>query len=193
MTLSGDIRGKVRAAYTCIAEQPLAIHAVPVGRKLAEDLGYPSDILNVLPAAAVEAFAGVSDVPLFADLPGGAAVLDLGCGAGMDSLIAGKRAGFVIGIDFSAAMLDRAQAASRAEATRNVQFVQAESERLPLRRASIDVALVNGIFNLNPDRAAIFAELARVLRPGGSVYGAELILPRPLPENVKASETDWFA
>jgi ubiquinone/menaquinone biosynthesis C-methylase UbiE len=90
-------------------------------------------------------------------------------------------------------MLDRAQAARRAAGTLRVRFVQAESERLPLRRASIDVALVNGIFNLNPDRAAIFAELSRVLRPGGSVYGAELILARPLPEDVKASETDWFA
>ena len=111
----------------------------------------------------------------------------------MDSLIAGKRAGFVVGIDFSAAMLDRAHAAAREAGALNVRFVQAGSERLPLRRASIDVALVNGILNLNPDRGAILVELARVLRPGGSVYGAELILPRPLPEDVKASETDWFA
>jgi len=193
MTPGGDVRDKVRAAYTYIAERPRAIHAVPVGRKLAADLGYPSEILNALPAEAVEAFAGVSTVPLFADLPHRAAILDLGCGAGMDSLIAAKRARSVVGIDFSAAMLDRAQAASRAAGTVHARFVQAESERLPLRRASIDVALVNGIFNLNPDRAAIFAELARVLRPGGSVYGAELILARPLPADVKASETDWFA
>src|SRR4029077_3192512 len=120
------------------------------------------------PQRAVEAFAGVSSVPLFAHLRGGSVVLDLGCGAGMDSLIAAQWVGaesLVVGIDFSGAMLHRAKTAAREARASNLGFVQAESEHLPLRRGSVDVALVNGIFNLNPLRAAIFAELARVLRP----------------------------
>jgi arsenite methyltransferase len=75
----------------------------------------------------------------------------------------------------------------------NVGFCRAEAEKLPIRNGSIDVALVNGIFNLNPLRSDIFAELVRVLRPGGAVYAAELILREPLPQEVLDSEPDWFA
>jgi arsenite methyltransferase len=115
-------------------------------------------------------------------------VLDLGCGAGLDSLIAARRAGLsgkVIGVDFSTAMLDRARKAAKKACIQNASFEQTGAECLPLSPASVDVALVNGIFNLNPERESIFRELARVLRPGGVVYAAELILGSPLPANVK--------
>jgi arsenite methyltransferase len=190
------LRDHVRETYSAIAESPAGEHVFAVGRALAENLGYPSDLLDSLPARAVEAFAGVSNVSLFADLPEAATVLDLGSGAGMDSLIAARRLGrrgFVVGVDFSPAMLARAHdAAAEAEAG-NVHLLQADSEHLPLAAGSIDVALVNGIFNLNPRRARILAELARVLRPGGAVYAAELILRQSLPPEVKASEANWFA
>ncbi|HYN15124.1 MAG TPA: methyltransferase domain-containing protein [Terriglobales bacterium] len=191
-----ELRDKVREAYSAAADSPTDKHPFPVGRAFAESLGYPVALLDTLPSAAVEAFAGVSNVSLFAEIPEGATVLDLGCGAGLDSLIAARRvgpSGKVIGVDFSDTMLGRARKAAQEATVRNVSFEQADAERLPLSTASIDVALVNGIFNLNPARESIFRELARVLQPGGVVYAAELILAGALPANPKQSDADWLA
>ncbi len=190
-----DLRRRVSEAYSAAALSPGDRHAFPVGRAFAESLGYPARLLNSLPAVSVEAFSGVSNVSVSADVPPGSRVLDLGCGAGLDSLIAARRAGpagRVIGLDFSAAMLSRARSAAEHVSAAKVLFCRAAAESLPLAAASIDVALVNGIFNLNPARAAIFSELARVMRAGGSVYAAELILREPLAE-AQRSEADWFA
>ena len=123
-------------------------------------------------------------------------MLDLGCGAGLDTLLAGKRVGsegIVIGIDFSLAMLGRARQGADEAQLSHVQFCQGNAEELPLHSQSIDAAMVNGIFNLNPARDAIFAELARVVKPGGSVYAAELILRNALPATDQPSLDDWFA
>jgi 2-polyprenyl-3-methyl-5-hydroxy-6-metoxy-1,4-benzoquinol methylase len=106
------LREMVRGAYSAAAEQPEEKHAFPVGRQFGESIGYPAELLARLPSVACDAFAGVSNVSLFADLPPGATVLDLGCGAGLDTLIAAQRvgtAGKVIGVDFSEAMLARAR------------------------------------------------------------------------------------
>ena len=191
-----QLRDGVRTAYSAAAQRPQDEHPFPVGRGFAESLGYPQDLLADLASVSVEAFAGVSNVAVFADIPEGATVLDLGCGAGLDSLIAAQRVGpegKVIGVDFSDAMLARArQAAAEADAS-NVEYRRADAEDVPLDGDSVDVALVNGIFNLNPARDAIFGELARVVRPGGAVYAAELILKEPLPPEVQSSEANWFA
>lgn len=190
------LRAKVNGAYSAAATRPEQKHPFPIGRELAENLEYPSEVLDAVPQPSVEAFAGVSNVSLFADLPAGATVLDLGCGAGMDSIIAARRVGptgRVIGIDFSEAMLARARAAEELVNLPQLQFHQGDAECLPLADESIDVALVNGIFNLNPKRKEIFSELARVLRPHGRAYVAELILTGPLPEGDHASESNWFA
>lgn len=159
-------------------------------------MGYPAADLAVLPATAVDAFAGVSNVSIFADLRPAMRVLDLGCGAGLDSFIAARRvgrSGMVVGIDFSATMLMRARQGAVDSGAVNLTFCQASAESLPLKSDAIDAVMINGIFNLNPAREAIFVELARVVRPGGSVYAAELILREPLPPEVRASEKDWFA
>ena len=196
LTKEDLLRAKVNGAYSAAATRPEQKHPFPIGRELAKDLGYPSEVLDDMPQSSVEAFAGVSNVSLFADLPVGATVLDLGCGAGMDSIIAARRVGEtgrVIGVDFSEAMLARARAAKDVAGLSQLQFQQGDAERLPLANESIDVALVNGIFNLNPKRKEIFSELARVLRPHGRVYAAELILTTPLPEGDHASESNWFA
>ena len=190
------LRAAVREAYSAAAGEPEGRHPFPVGRSFAESLGYPADELAALPGVAVEAFTGVSNVSVFADLRSGMRVLDLGCGAGLDSLIAARRVGNrgeVVGVDFSATMLRRARQAASEAGARNLVFCQAAAESLPLKSASIDVALVNGIFNLNPAREAIFSELARVVRTGGLVYAAELILRDPPPPEVRASEENWFA
>ncbi|MBI2679990.1 MAG: methyltransferase domain-containing protein [Candidatus Solibacter usitatus] len=191
-----NLRSRVRDAYSAAALHPQAGHAFPVGREFALSLGYPEDALAALPAECVETFTGVSNVSVFADIRQGDMVLDLGCGAGLDSLIAAQRtgpAGTVIGVDFSSAMLDRARRAARDAGIRNAVFCQAGAEALPLADSSITVAMVNGIFNLNPARDAMFRELARVVEPGGRVYAAELVLREPLPAATQRDEKDWFA
>ncbi len=192
----GALRDKVRSAYSSAAGRPGDRHPFPVGRAFAESLGYPPDWLDRVPAASLDAFAGVSNVPCYAQVPPHSAVLDLGCGAGMDSLLMARRLGprgRVVGIDFSPPMLDRARRAAADSGAANVLFCQADAERLPLAGASIDAAILNGIFNLNPARQAIFRELARCLRPGAPCYAAELILREPLPPAAAASEDNWFA
>lgn len=194
--MNPDIRAGVQNAYSAAAENPQAGHPFPVGRLFAESLGYSAEVLADIPAAAIDAFAGVSNAAVFADIPPGATVLDLGCGAGLDSLIAARRVsptGKIIGIDFSEAMLVRARQAAAEAGISHIEFRRADAEHLPLDDASIDVALVNGIFNLNPMRDSIFRELARVVRPDGFIYAAELILCEPLPPETLASETNWFA
>ncbi len=190
------LREEVREAYSSAAERPHDKHPFPVGRDFAESLGYPQELLDQLPPVSMEAFAGVSNVSIFAEIPEGAIVLDLGCGAGLDSLIAARRVGKkgkVIGVDFSNRMLARArQAATEAKLT-NVEFFQAGAESLPLDDKLIGLALINGIFNLNPARDAIFLELARVMRKEGELFGAELILRMPLPAFVKGGKSNWFA
>ena len=191
-----SLRDSVREAYSLAALRPGERHPFPVGRDFAGSLGYPEELLRAMPLPAVEAFTGVSNVSIFAEIPAGATVADVGCGAGLDTLIAAGRAGpqgRVLGIDFSLAMLERAGESSRALGAANMAFVRADAERLPVASASVGVVLVNGIFNLNPHRDAIFQELARIVKPGGSVFGAELILRAPLPEDQRAGNANWFS
>lgn len=193
---SYDLRSAVMDAYSMAAEKPEDEHPFPIGRKFAESLGYPQDLLAEMPSACVDAFAGVSNVSVLADIPVGVTVLDLGCGAGLDSLIAARRVGptgKVIGVDFSEAMIHRAHQSAAELGIDNVEFYRADADNLPIEDCSIDIALVNGIFNLNLKRDAIFHELARVMRPDGVTYSAELILREPLPTEVQQSKINWFA
>jgi arsenite methyltransferase len=190
------LRTGVWRAYSAVSTMPQAEHPFPVGGAFAASLGYPVDLLADLPGTAVDAFAGVSNVAIFAEIAVGAVVLDVGCGAGLDSLIAARRTGptgRVIGLDFSQIMLERAGHAAHDAGLHHVDFQQADAEQIPLRDATVDIALVNGIFNLNPARQEIFNELARVVKPGGAVYTAEIILREPLPPEEQADETNWFA
>ena len=183
------LRTRVWGAYSAAADKPADAHAFPVGAQFARDVGYPPVLLDRVPRASVERFAGVSNVAVFAEIGEGDTVLDLGCGAGLDSFAASGR---VIGIDFSESMLGVAIEAARENGRTNVSFARAAAENLPLADGAVDVALVNGIFNLNPNRDAIFAELARVVRKGGTVFAAELILTRP-HQTCETGEGDWFA
>lgn len=195
-SLAKRLYAGVRKAYSAAADRPLDEHPFPIGKAFARSLGYPRELLESLPALSVDAFAGVSNVSLFAAIPDGSTVLDLGCGAGLDTLIAARRtgpSGRVIGVDFSLSMLDRARQAAQEAGLSNIEFHESPAERLPLEDRAIDVAIVNGIFNLNPDRRALFRELARVVRPDGHVYAAELILIEAVADSSPPTETDWFA
>ncbi len=190
------LREEVRRVYSEAAKRPADEKTFPLGREFAESIGYPADLLARLPSISVEAFTGVSNVSIFADISIGAKVLDLGCGAGLDTLIAAGKAGpdgRVIGVDFSETMLARARQGLAEAGIANVEFKKADAEEVPILDGAIDVALVNGIFNLNPAREAIFSELARVLRPDGTVFAAELILREPLPAEIRDNPGSWFS
>jgi arsenite methyltransferase len=134
----------------------------------------------------------VSCLPCFAEVDESTAVLDLGCGAGLDSLLLARSARSVLGVDFSREMLTRARRAAATAGVSNVDFHVGDAEAVPAPDASVDVAVVNGIFNLNPQRERIFENLARVLRPGARAYAAELILQRPMPPATVTDPGDWF-
>jgi arsenite methyltransferase len=188
-------REAVREVYSAAARDPGGSHPFVLGRELATGVGYPADLLDRVPQGAVALFAGVAATSVEADLGPGQRVLDLGCGGGLDSLIAAERVeagGQVFGVDFSADMLEQAARASQAAGAWNVSLCRAAAESLPFAGGSLDRVLVNGIFNLNPARSAIFSELARVVRPGGRLYAAELILRAKLPER-EQTEASWFA
>ena len=144
MNSSQQLRQGVYEAYSAVADQPEAEHPFAVGWAFAAGLGYPIEWLDRLPQASVRAFTGVSNVSIFSDLPAGARGLDLGCGAGMDALIAAERVGQtgnVLGVDFSSAMLARARRAANEAGRHNLHHCQAAAEALPLASASVDVAL----------------------------------------------------
>lgn len=189
------LRLSVLTAYSSVAESPNEKHPFPVGRLFAAAIGYPEQFLDTVPASA-DAYAGLSNVSVSAPLKPGQRVLDLGCGAGLDSLIAAQRVGgtgLVAGLDFSPAMLQRARYSKADLSLSHLFFVHSGAETMPFADGAFDVALVNGIFNLNPAREAIFRELARVVRPGGVVFGVELVLQAPLTAEEKAKPANWFA
>ena len=191
-----SLREGVREAYSKAAQHPDEDHPFPVGRDFAESVGYPADLLRGLPAVAVDAFAGVSNLSLLAEIPSGATVLDLGSGAGLDSIIAAGRVGpqgQVLAVDFSSAMLSSMEQAVLESGATNIKIFHSDAESLPLEDLSVDVALVNGIFNLNPERSKKFTELARVVKPGGCVFAAELVLREAGSEKVEPTPENWFA
>jgi len=191
-----QLRNSVREAYSKAAIHPEEDHPFPVGREFAMSVGYSRELLQAIPTASIDSFAGVSNVSVFATLPAGSTVVDVGCGSGLDSIIAAERVGQdgrVIGIDFSETMLSRANHSLGGGTRKNLLFVRSDAERLPLANASVDRALANGIFNLNPFRDQIITELARVLKPGGCVFGAELVLRAPLGEGETSDASNWFS
>jgi len=196
MNDQSSLREEVQEVYSAIARGSESEAPFPAGRDLALNLGYPAALLDSLPDTAVAAFCGVSDVSIWADIGEGVAVLDLGCGAGMDTLVAARRVGGrgrVIGVDFSPAMLARALQAVIEDGALNVELRRGDAEAIPLDNECVDRVLINGIFNLNPARDAIFREVARVVRPGGCVYASELTLNEPLSDEESVSATNWFA
>lgn len=177
----------IRQVYSAVAVHPAATHPFVTGPAFAAAAGYPAGLLARAPLAAAS-FAGLSAVSVWADIHPGARLLDLGCGAGLDSFVAAGRGAAITGVDFSRPMLLRASRQLPA-----AHFVEASAGALPFAAQTFDGALINGIFNLSLERAAIFAALYRVLRPGAVVHGAELVLRQPLPPGQAASPADWFA
>lgn len=142
-----------------------------------------------------ESFTGAGSPQAFIDAQPGEAVLDLGCGAGLDLYLYAQRVGptgLLYGLDLSAEMLTKARENLSSVGVTNVQWLAASADDIPLSDASVDLVTANGIFNLSPDKDAVMREIARVLRPGGRAIFAEVVLKEELPPGVRSGIDDWF-
>ncbi len=150
--------------------------------------------VGALPGSVTESFCGVGNPLGLGDVLPGQTVLDLGCGPGMDSLLAARRvgpAGKVVGVDLCPEMIDKARRNAALLGLANVTFVQGQIEKLPLPDASVDVVISNGVFNLCPDKPAVLAEVARVIRPGGRLRMADILLEEGVTPEEVARKGSW--
>jgi len=187
------LRREIKKTYASVSREPQRDFVFPTGRAWAEDLDYPVELARV-PEGAVESFAGVANPFSLGRLKPGERVLDLGCGAGTDSLIAAQMVGSegsVVGIDMTAEMLDKARAAAVVLGAENVEFVEGEVERLPFADGSFDVVISNGVIDLVPDKDAVFSEIHRVLRPGGRIQIADVTIQQPVSDEGKRDIDLW--
>jgi SAM-dependent methyltransferase len=187
------LKSEIKKTYSSVSEQPEAEFIFPTGRAWAEDLGYPAELARV-PVSAAESFAGVANPWTLGRLATGERVLDLGAGAGTDSLIAAQMVGAqgrVTGIDMTPAMLAKARAAAAAMEVTNVEFFESEAEQLPFADESFDVVISNGVIDLIPDKDAVFAELYRVLVPGGRLQIADVTIQNPVSAEGRRNIDLW--
>ncbi|HWH06587.1 MAG TPA: methyltransferase domain-containing protein [Gaiellaceae bacterium] len=188
------LRREIKRTYARVSQEPQSAFVFPTGRAWAEDLDYPRELLDRVPEAAAESFAGVANPFSLGALAAGERVLDLGSGSGTDSLVAAQMVGAggrVTGVDMTPEMLTKARSAAAELGASNVEFVEGEIEALPFEDASFDVAISNGVVDLVPDKDAVFAELHRVLRPGGRIQIADVTIQRPVSEEGKRDIDLW--
>lgn len=191
-----ELEARVKAMYGEVAESPQGEFHFEMGRALAERLGYDPRDLDRIPAAAIDSFAGVGHFLDLAAIRPGETVLDLGSGSGMDSLLAALAAGTegeVVGLDMTAAQREKAERLAGEAGFSQVTFRAGYIEAPPVADGSIDVAISNGVINLSADKPRVFAEAARVLRPGGRLALADIVTEKPLPESVSCNATLWAA
>jgi SAM-dependent methyltransferase len=189
-----ELRRRVSEKYRDVALNPELGFHFHTGRPLARMLGYPSDSIEGLPAATVDSFAGTGNPFLFGDLAPGEVVVDVGCGAGLDALIAARQvgpAGRVIAVDMTAEMRAKTGAGARALGLTNVEVREGYAEQLPVADGSADVVISNGLINLCPDKPAVFREMLRVLRPGGRIQVGDILVHREVPQSAKDDIELW--
>ena len=188
------LREEIRKTYTDVSTDQGQDFIFPTGRGWAQELGYPEPELGRVPDATVESFAGVANHWRHGPVEPGSVVLDLGCGAGTDLLIAAQMtgpAGRAIGVDMTSAMLERVQAGAREMGLGNVEVHEALIESLPLEDASVDVVISNGVIDLVPDKDAVLDEIDRVLRPGGRLQFADVVIHHEVSEDARKRIDLW--
>lgn len=188
------LRSEIQKTYSEVSIEQDKDFIFPTGRGWAEELGYPQPELSRVPDATVESFAGVANHFQLGAIERGAAVLDLGCGAGTDLLIAAQMVGpegRVVGVDMTASMLDRARQSAAEMGLGNVELHESLIESLPLEDASVDVVISNGVIDLVPDKEAVFAEIDRVLRPGGRLQVADVVVHQEVSEDARTRIDLW--
>ncbi len=188
------LREEIRKTYTEVSNDQGQEFIFPTGRAWARELGYPDPELARVPDATVDSFAGVANHWELGRVEPGSVVLDLGCGAGTDLLIAAQMAGpagQVIGVDMTSSMLERAQDSAREMGIANVELYESLIEALPLDDASVDVVISNGVIDLVPDKDAVFDEIDRVLRPGGRLQVADVVIHHEVSEDARKRIDLW--
>lgn len=188
------LRAEIRKTYTDVSTQPEQKFIFPTGRRWAHELGYPEPELSRVPESSVESFAGVANHWTLGRIEPGEVVLDLGCGAGTDLLIAAQMAGAdgrAIGVDMTATMLTRVRESAARMGLTNVELHEALIEHLPLDDASVDVVISNGVLDLVPDKDAVMDEIDRVLRPGGRLQLADVVIHREVSEDARGRIDLW--
>jgi arsenite methyltransferase len=187
------LKSEIKKTYAAVSQEPGTDFVFPTGRAWAEDLDYPEELSRV-PETAVESFAGVANPFSLGRLSPGELVLDVGCGAGTDTLVAAQMVapeGRVTGIDMTPEMIAKARSAAAEMGATNVQFVDGDVERLPFGDESFDVVISNGVIDLIPDKDAVFSELQRVLRPGGRIQIADVTIQNPVSEEGRRDIDLW--
>ena len=188
------LRQAIQEEYEDVADAPEQGFHFHTGRPLASMLGYDPADVDPLPDAAIESFAGVGNPFLWGRLQPGETVVEVGSGAGLDALIAAGQVGptgQVIGVDMTPAMLAKAQANAALVGATNVEFREGLAEALPVPDHSVDVITSNGVINLCPDKLAVFRELYRVLKPGGRLQIADIIVQRSVSQEAKEDIELW--
>ena len=189
------LRSEVSKIYSRVATDPdgdFHFHHGP--EYAAEFLGYNPAELATLPVECTASFAGIANPHIIAPIVGGETVLDIGCGAGTDLLLAARRvgpSGHAIGIDMTETMRDRARRSAVAASLANVEVHDADATALPLPDSSVDVVISNGVLNLVPEKEKAFTEIRRVLRPGGRLQLADIVLDAELGEDVRRNIDLW--
>jgi SAM-dependent methyltransferase len=188
------LRSEIRKTYTEVSVDQGKEQIFPTGRAWARELGYPEPELSRVPDGSVESFAGVANHWKLGRIKPGQVVLDLGCGAGTDLLIAAQMTGEdgrAIGVDTTPAMLERTRAGAAEIGLANVDLHESLIESLPLEDASVDVVISNGVIDLVPDKDAVFEEIDRVLRPGGRLQIADVVIHREVSEDARRRIDLW--
>lgn len=187
---------KVKAMYRSVALEPEGEFHFEMGRTMAERLGYSPTDLDVIPSEAIASFAGVGYYFDLARPRSGEKVVDLGSGSGMDSFVAALKvgaAGGVVGVDMTDEQLAKAERLRKASGVGHVEFRKGYIQQTGLADATFDLVISNGVFNLAPDKDAVFQEAARLLKPGGRLALADIVTETQLPEGITCDATLWAA
>lgn len=191
---NAELQADVRERFAKVALSPAGEQKFPVGPASAKKLGYSPTEIDALPISATESFCGAGNPLSLGEIAAGQTVLDLGSGAGMDSLLAALQAGpdgRVIGVDMCDEMIAKARLNATQLNLSNVEFVNARLEKLPIPDESVDVVISNGVFNLCPDKLAVLTEAYRVLRSGGRLQMADILLEKGVTPEEVAQKGAW--